>query len=80
MYRGCPSSVELSSYIYPSTLFYLHFIYLLCIEAALAELNYPSWLPVISILLLLFLGNGGYGTLIWVCLDIYIISFIIIKI
>jgi hypothetical protein len=28
--------------------------------------NFPSWLPPLSIMLLLFLGNGGYGTLIWV--------------
>jgi len=28
--------------------------------------SFPGWVPVLSILLLLFLGNGGYGTLIWV--------------
>ncbi len=28
--------------------------------------NFPTWLPPLSIMLLLFLGNGGYGTLIWV--------------
>merc|ERR1712179_671681 len=28
--------------------------------------SFPGWLPVLSILILLFLGNGGYGTLIWV--------------
>lgn len=28
--------------------------------------SFPTWLPPLSIVLLLFLGNGGYGTLIWV--------------
>ncbi|XP_023323438.1 facilitated trehalose transporter Tret1-2 homolog [Eurytemora carolleeae] len=28
--------------------------------------NFPGWLPPLAILVLLFLGNGGYGTLIWV--------------
>lgn len=25
-----------------------------------------GWVPPLAILLLLFLGNGGYGTLVWV--------------
>ena len=34
------------------------------VEAIFAK--FPGWLPPLSILTLLFLGNGGYGTLIWV--------------
>ena len=34
------------------------------VEAIFAK--FPGWLPPLSILTLLFLGNGGYGTLSWV--------------
>ena len=50
----------------------------ICVDGEDPLANFPGWLPPLAILLLLFLGNGGYGTLIWV--NIVLIKTMIINI